>query len=607
MLKKAFKSLLTLGFMSLILFFSCKKESNLESKDSLDVRFPNNLVGTLVFGVITDENNTPIAGATVSLNSETTMTDQYGGFSGVGIAVTEKTVLKVNYNGYFQSIHLLDLVGKKVHKVEIKLQKKKLVGSFDASSGATTEIDGGDSEASVAFPAGGYATLSGRPYAGNVNVYARFANIASPNFIQTVPGTMTAVDNNGVLSNLRTFGMMEVLLTDDIGNPLQLKNSTATLTMPIASSQTSTAPESIPLWYLDEKTAIWKQEGAATKQGDKYVGTVSHFTWWNCDISQPASERAAIKGRTVIQTHDGIAPVQGVDVYSELGGSGSTEADGTFGYTSVASVTSGVPLTIRFSKPYTNCISQTITVNIPALSVGQVYDMGDIDVSSLLQDAKTFTGKVYLCNNTPAGELIQVRAYNIDNIYLGGTSTNTNSEFTMVTCGAISKLLITHISGESKILINPSQGNLGNIILECPNVPFDNEFTINGDGFNNLKIVDPNLDLPIVSDSTGFDYYRVDRWISSVNYKFVFKNSNVNNDWGIDTNTYWWGITGLTLTIRESNSNNNYKFYNPVSGTTVITSNTATEIQGTYSGVVKNTQTNELATISNGRFRARKP
>jgi hypothetical protein len=42
-------------------------------------------------------------------------------------------------------------------------------------------------------------------------------------------------------------------------------------------------PETIPLWSFDEQKGIWIEEGVATREGNVYVGTVSHFSWVNLD------------------------------------------------------------------------------------------------------------------------------------------------------------------------------------------------------------------------------------------------------------------------------------------------------------------------------------
>ncbi|MCU0440126.1 MAG: carboxypeptidase-like regulatory domain-containing protein [Raineya sp.] len=586
------KSLLV-SFLATIVFFSCKKNNTTDPDPKLEE--PNNTVSTLVFGVVTDENNKPLSGAVININNQDVLTDNNGNFMSKGLTLKQRTVLKANYNGYFQSIHLLELDGKKTHNVQVKLQKKVSVANFNASSGTTANI--GSSGASVVFPSNSYVNAkTNQPYTGNIKVYARFANIDSPNFLETVPATMRATDANGTVSRLETFGMMEVLMEDESGNTLQLSNGRAILKMPVAGSQSTTAPNSIPLWSLDENTATWKQEGVATKQGGLYVGEVSHFTWWNCDIAQPVSQRAAIKGKTVMTINGNVTPVSGVYVYSTLGGGGNTDTDGTFGYNSVAAVTSGTPLTISFKK-YDNCQTAVVTVNIPALSVGEVYDMGNIDVSALFQNAVVVSGTVNLCNNTPAGEFAHIKVYDANNNYVLGTFTNVSSQFSFVSCGLPAKIIISNISGEEQTITNLVSGNLGTITLNCSNANNDNEYFINGDGFNNLKVVYTDANLPVVSDSSAV--YFLGTYTPPMYSNHVF--STTSTTWGVVSLDQL--KIGMNIQVASSGTQ---KAYEPVSGQTVITSNTATEIRGTFSGVVKNKQTNALASIYNGKFRAKK-
>jgi len=58
----------------------------------------------------------------------------------------------------------------------------------------------------------------------------------------------------------------------------------ATITMPLSGLLSAAPPTSIPLWYFNESNGLWKQDGTATKTGNTYVGEVSHFSWWNCDL-----------------------------------------------------------------------------------------------------------------------------------------------------------------------------------------------------------------------------------------------------------------------------------------------------------------------------------
>jgi hypothetical protein len=54
--------------------------------------------------------------------------------------------------------------------------------------------------------------------------------------------------------------------------------------MLIPSTLQAKAPISIPLWYFNDTLGIWKEEGAALKQGNNYVGNVSHFSFWGSNV-----------------------------------------------------------------------------------------------------------------------------------------------------------------------------------------------------------------------------------------------------------------------------------------------------------------------------------
>ena len=98
-----------------------------------------------------------------------------------------------------------------------------------------------------------------------------------------------ADDRNNNRVTLASYGMIAVELESTAGEKLQIATgNSATLTMPIPSSIQSSAPATIALWSVNEQTGIWKEEGTATRSGSNYVGTVSHFSFWNCDISIPA-------------------------------------------------------------------------------------------------------------------------------------------------------------------------------------------------------------------------------------------------------------------------------------------------------------------------------
>ena len=107
---------------------------------------------------------------------------------------------------------------------------------------------------------------NGVAYTGNVNVYASYINPASSDIGKIVPGSFMADDKNNKRVVLSSFGMLAVTLESSAGEKLQIAaNNTATLTIPIPTSISSSAPATISLWYVDEQTGIWKEQGLPKK------------------------------------------------------------------------------------------------------------------------------------------------------------------------------------------------------------------------------------------------------------------------------------------------------------------------------------------------------
>jgi len=79
-----------------------------------------------------------------------------------------------------------------------------------------------------------------------------------------------------------------VELEGDGGERLQVApGKKVTLKMAIPAALQSTALGSIPLWYFNDTTGKWIEQGSATRQGNNYVGQVGHFSFWNCDAPCP--------------------------------------------------------------------------------------------------------------------------------------------------------------------------------------------------------------------------------------------------------------------------------------------------------------------------------
>ena len=96
------------------------------------------------------------------------------------------------------------------------------------------------------------------------------------------------------------------------------------------------------MWYFDEGTGKWMEQGTATKSGNYYVGEVCHFTYWNFDHPITPETQSTLTGRVV--TGDRGTPIAGAQVVATgVNYSGYnrvySDADGNFSITVKASAT----------------------------------------------------------------------------------------------------------------------------------------------------------------------------------------------------------------------------------------------------------------------------
>lgn len=239
-----------------------------------------------VNGIVVNENNQPVAGATVRSGTNTTTTDRYGVFQFRNIQLSKANgTVSVEKNGYFKSYRSFVSVEGRINNVRIKMLPKSNNGTIDAAAGGNVTLASG---AKVQLPANGVTDAAGNAYTGNVNVAMTWIDPSAADLPFTVMGDLRGVLTNGSERGLSTFGMIGVELTGATGQPLKIAaGKTADLSFPIPASLIAAAPDSIDLWHFDEATARWKQEGKAGKTGNMYMAKVSHFSFWNCDAPFP--------------------------------------------------------------------------------------------------------------------------------------------------------------------------------------------------------------------------------------------------------------------------------------------------------------------------------
>lgn len=286
------KNLLTIMFATLLLLVVGCREDSESINESIDMLSPPTLVGyspemkpvtsSVTGEVISDRGSEPVAGARVTLGNRTTTTDDYGLFEFKDVNMNEKgTYITVTQNSFFEGSRRFFPREGVTSRVVIELINKVTRPAFAATAGGTITID---QQATVTFPPNSIVNAAGEVFDGEVQIAAAYLDPTENTTANRMPGNLQGVRTDLEEVVLTTFGMINVSLEDSNGNPLNIRDGfTATITMPI-HDQYTTAPDEIPLWSFNETFGVWAEEGSATKINGNYVGEVSHFSWWNCDV-----------------------------------------------------------------------------------------------------------------------------------------------------------------------------------------------------------------------------------------------------------------------------------------------------------------------------------
>lgn len=259
-------------------------------------------------------------------------TDENGLYEMIGVDTTDTFYIRVSSAEYVVDVerHIANGDTERVLNLNI------LPIGYSTTFSVTDPINMGESaEATVnivEIPASALETTDGNAPSGDIT--ATITVIDPSLYVEAMPGLYTTSNNEtGDIEPIESFGAFSLTLTDADGNDLDLvDDKTATVRIPLASG-VANPPATIPLYYFDESTALWVEEGEATLTtidgSSFYVGTVSHFTTWNADQVYNTVELLGC-----VVDSEGM-PVANVQVLSEgtsyIGRSSAyTDAEGDF-------------------------------------------------------------------------------------------------------------------------------------------------------------------------------------------------------------------------------------------------------------------------------------
>jgi len=368
-------------------------------------------------GQVVDLNNQPIANASVKIGTSAVQTDINGVFIVNAASVHEKfAYITASKAGYIDgSRSLVPTTGK--NNIRIMLLPLETTVAIQSGETSTVILDGATQ---VVFD-GAFADENGNAYSGNVNVSMYHLKPSNGNLRDIMPGMLYAQNAQGEERMLETYGMLHVELRSSGGQKLQIASGhTAEISVQIDALQMASAPATIPLWHFDEAGGYWKEDGVATKQGNKYVGTVSHFSWWNCDAQFPTVTLSL----TVLDENGN--PLPGIYVSlvraSQIGGAGATSDSAGH----IAGLIPANEMLVMNAYYYTVCGDQILATQTIGPFASDTT-LPDLIIDSPDVNSVAIEGNLVKCDNS-----------NVTNGYVLFRSANNYISFSSVTNGSFS-------------------------------------------------------------------------------------------------------------------------------------------------------------------------
>ncbi|WP_412983812.1 hypothetical protein [Pontimicrobium sp. IMCC45349] len=482
------KSIKNAVLLALIIFsFSCNDEelntnTPPQGNDPDPTTFSQNFgneISRNFLGTVVDKNNNPIENVTITVGSSIASTDSNGVFIINNANVNERfAYIKASKAGYIHGSRAV-VPSSGTNKVTIMLLDETVIGTTNSGSQETFNLDNG---ASVSLE-GEYIKEDGTAYSGSVDVIMHHLDPEDENMSNQMPGMLYAANSQNEERMLQTYGMLAVELRGSGGEDINLaEGSTAEIRVPLATNLVASAPATIPLWYFDETHGYWIEDGQANLVGNEYVGTVTHFSFWNYDAQFPAVNLCI----NVVDENDN--PISNLSItlthsnsdYLYPTSSGYTNENGEV----CGLVPSNETLELN-AYSYDACGSNTIYTS----NIGPFSTDSTITIMIPIQDnpeiiTETITGNFNDCNSNPV-----IDGY--VNLTYGNQSyidivDDGNFEITLIRCAGDDTFQISgadytnlQTTGEINYTFTTPTTNIGTI-TSCNDVTEFIQFTIDG-------------------------------------------------------------------------------------------------------------------------------
>lgn len=242
---------------------------------------------------VSDVAGQPLAGVAVGLGTGAPVLTAADGTASLTVGAGATQVVRFSRAGYTDQFKPLYFEGR-LRRAFLRAQMMprataQVVGNIEAGA-----VVGGPDGAVLSLPPNALVGPGGVPVTGTVTIGMTPVDVSGAE-LGAFPGLFEGYAAGGARVPIVSAGAVEYLITQG-GAPVQLAPGVlATLDLPVypplnENGVPVAAGQVIPLWFLDEASGLWRQQGqanvlasAASPTGFVARGTVSHLSWWNLD------------------------------------------------------------------------------------------------------------------------------------------------------------------------------------------------------------------------------------------------------------------------------------------------------------------------------------
>lgn len=343
----------------------------------------------VLIGTVIDTSGSPLSEVTVSIGGKTGLTNNQGWFSVSNIAPGTYQIAKFSKTGYASTYRVTNIVQGESSFVNPAMRPVDKTETFDATQGA--KITTADNSY-VQIDANALQTRLGDFFTGMASLSLTSFDPTNENDANAFPGEYMGQAADETVAPLKSYGFMDVVITDPNGEELQLasgKSASMSIHVPSLLQSDAAAMGTCPLWRFDSSSGLWLEEGQGTydASSESFVGSVSHFSTWNFDVMYP---RAFISGRVVDSNGNPIQGAQvkcwGIGWVNQRWNSGetATNANGAF-------IKIPVEVGVTFKYQGSKGGHESTILQAGPLDVNEEYNVGDIILDApLIQIALTW-------------------------------------------------------------------------------------------------------------------------------------------------------------------------------------------------------------------------